>query len=96
MVSPLAPQLAVAGVVTSGDYEKWSLQVITKILVGVAIAVIAAGLAATTRADPNPFGNLSCSCQSPPDVGPVGPGQIIQRIRDGLADPLAAQRQSTQ
>src|SRR6516165_7674398 len=69
-----------------------SPQVITNVLASVAIALAALGFAAPASADPNQFSNLSCSCPSPLEVGPAGPGQIIQGIRDGLADVQAAQR----
>src|SRR5262249_52390594 len=65
---------------------------VRKSALGVAIALSAVGLAATASSDPNEFSNLSCSCQSPPDLGPAGPDQIVQGIRDGLAYPQAAQR----
>ena len=71
-----------------------SPQVIMNVLFSAAIALAAVGLAATASADPNPFSNLSCSCESPPGLGRAGPGQIAQGIRDGLADLQANQRPS--
>ena len=72
-------------------------QVITKILVGVAI-VLGAGVggAAPASADPdpigtepNPFGALSCSCQETASAGsPALRAEIDRGIRAGLSAPL--------
>ncbi len=68
-----------------------SPQVIAKVLVSIAVALGAVGLAPVAGADPNPFSNLSWSCQSPPDLGPAVRGQIYQGIQDGLSDLQATQ-----
>jgi hypothetical protein len=74
-------------------------QVITKILVSAAIAVGSyVGLAAPASADtntigtnPNPFGALSCNCQTPASVtSPDVTDQINRGIRDALTTDLTA------
>lgn len=64
---------------------------IAKLLVGVAIALGAAGwAAASANADPSPFNTLSCSCQEPaPPGSPVRADKINQGIQQGLAAPGA-------
>ena len=59
---------------------------ITKVLVSGAIVLGAAvGLAAPAGADPNPFSNVSCSCQTPASVTSLGvTDQLNQGIHDGL------------
>ena len=66
---------------------------ITKLLVSGAIVLGAAvGLAAPAGAEtPNPFSNLSCSCQTPaPTTSPVVADQIHQGIHDALTTDLPA------
>jgi hypothetical protein len=66
--------------------------VVTKLLVSGAIVLGAAvGLAAPSGADPNPFSNLSCSCQTPgPATSPDVTDQVNQGIQDGLTTDLPA------
>ena len=66
---------------------------ITKVLVGAAIALGAAfGVAAPATADPNPFGTLGCSCQAPgtQGIGPTVTDQINTGIHQGQSDLRAA------
>ncbi len=62
---------------------------IPKLLVGVAIALGAAGwAAASANADPSPFNTLSCSCQEPAPIGSsIRADKINQGIQQGLSDP---------
>ncbi len=70
-------------------------QVITKILVSVAIAVVSwVGGAApasadpnTASTDPNPFGALSCSCQK---TAPAGSTALKEEIDQGIRNGLSA------
>ena len=72
--------------------KKTTKQMIGKVLIGASMAVIAVGLAAPASADtnpngtdPNPFGALSCSCQTPASVtSPNVADQINQGIQDAL------------
>ncbi|EUA15328.1 hypothetical protein I546_0124 [Mycobacterium kansasii 732] len=58
---------------------------ISKILAGVALAAGAAvWIAAPAGADPDPFGNLGCSCQSPVQGNPAD--QLNQGIQQGQSD----------
>jgi hypothetical protein len=60
---------------------------ITKALVGIIAVFIGLGLAAPALADPPPFNDISCSCQSPaPEAGPPVRDQINQGIQKGLSD----------
>jgi hypothetical protein len=63
---------------------------IPKLLVGVALAVGAAGFtaaSATANADPSPFNTLSCSCQ---DQAPPGSPVLTDKIRQGIQQGLSA------
>jgi hypothetical protein len=62
---------------------------ITRLLVGAAVAVGCAALgAAPARADPNPFNTLSSSCNQ---TAPGGRDALLQGIRGGIADwPMGA------
>ncbi|MDT7719959.1 MAG: hypothetical protein QOE94_970 [Mycobacterium sp.] len=80
-------------------------QVITKILIGAAVALGAyVGGAAPVSADPNPigsapnpFGGLSCSCQeTAPPGSPVLREEIEQGIREGRTAWLPGLSPSTQ
>jgi hypothetical protein len=68
-------------------------RVITKILVGAAIA-LGAGLAAAAPAaagpnpigtDPNPYGTLGCSCR---ETAPAGSPQLREKINRGIREGL--------
>ena len=75
--------------------------VITKILVSAAIALgSCVGLAAPASADtnpigtdPNPFGALSCSCQTPASV--TSP-DVTDQINRGIQDALTTDRTAVQ
>ena len=57
---------------------------ITKLLVGGAIAVSAAvRVAVPASADPNPFGDFSCSCQP---AAPAATDQITRGIYNAFSD----------
>ncbi|UXA08184.1 hypothetical protein KXD96_08845 [Mycobacterium sp. SMC-2] len=58
---------------------------IPRLLVGVALALGAAGWpAATANADPSPFSTLSCSCE---ETAPAGSTDMVDwGIRQGLYD----------
>jgi hypothetical protein len=66
-------------------------QVITKILIGAAVAVgVYVGGAAPVRADgnpiggaPNPFGGLSCSCR---ETAPPGSPALREGINRGIRE----------
>ncbi|WP_231994703.1 hypothetical protein [Mycobacterium sp. ACS4054] len=58
------------------------------------IALAGTGVAATATGDPATFNNLSCSCESPPGLGPANSDQIARGLRDGLSLPQGAQRRS--
>ena len=65
---------------------------ITKVLVGAAIALAGAlGVAAPAGADPTLFGVLSCGCQesAPPD-SPTFSDHVNQGLRQGLSEPGVA------
>ncbi len=66
---------------------------IAKLLVGVVIALGAAGWAAASAgADPNPFSTLSCSCQeTAPPGSPILTDKIDQGLQQGLSDPAMVQ-----
>lgn len=72
----------------------WPYHGMANALFSVTIALAGIGLAATAPADPSTFNNLSCSCQSPPDLGPAKSDQIARGIRDGLSFPQAARWRS--
>ncbi len=62
---------------------------ITKALIGIVAAFVGLGLAAPAHADPPPFADIGCSCQSPaPEAGPFPffGDQISQGIQKGLFD----------
>jgi hypothetical protein len=63
--------------------------VITKVLAGAAIAIVAAvGVPAPAGADPALFGVLSCGCQeTAPTDGAVFTDNVMQGIQQGLSDP---------
>jgi hypothetical protein len=65
--------------------------VITKVLLGAAVAFAAAvGVATPAGADPSAFGVLSCSCQeAAADTGAIGTDQTSLGIQNGIADLLA-------
>ena len=80
-------------------------QVMTKILIGAAVAVgSCVGGAAPVSADPNPigsgpnlFGGLSCSCQETAPPGSPGLREEIERgIREGRTAWLPGLSPSTQ
>jgi hypothetical protein len=66
--------------------------VITKALVGAAIAVAAAvGVAAPAGADPTLFGVLSCGCQeTAPSDSAIFTDHVTLGIQQGLSDPGVA------
>jgi hypothetical protein len=67
---------------------------ITKLIVG-AVIVLGSGAvaAAPASADPNPFGSLTCGCQSTaPASGAALRDQIDRGIRNGLSGFSAAAR----
>lgn len=56
----------------------------------LACVGIALGAATPANADPNLFGNLSCSCHQPvPGQHHDDPQQIMQGIQQGLSNPSA-------
>lgn len=58
----------------------------------LACVGIALGAAAPADADPNPFGDLSCSCHQPvPGQHPSDVQQVMQGIQQGLSYPRAPQ-----
>ncbi|OBG70098.1 MULTISPECIES: hypothetical protein [unclassified Mycobacterium] len=60
---------------------------IPKLLVGVALALGAAGWsAATATADPSPFNTLSCSCQ---ETAPAGSTTLIDKVDRGIQQGLS-------
>jgi hypothetical protein len=69
--------------------------VVSRILVSAALAVGAAvAIAAPASADPNPFGDLSCSCpQTFSDGSPALINQITQGIQQGQSDLRAIRAQ---
>jgi hypothetical protein len=59
----------------------------------LACVGIALGAAAPVNADPNRFGDLSCSCDQPvPGQHRSDARQIMQGIQDGLSGPRAPQQ----
>lgn len=63
---------------------------ITKVLLGAAVAFVAAvGVATPASADPSAFGVLSCSCQGmAADDESIGVDQTGLGIQNGIADLL--------
>lgn len=62
---------------------------IPRLLVGVALALGAAGwTAATATADPSPFNTLSCSCE---ETAPADSAALIDKIERGIQHGLADQ-----
>lgn len=54
----------------------------------LACVGIALGMTASVNADPNPFGDLKCSCDQPvPGQHRHAVQQIMQGIEQGLSDP---------
>ncbi len=71
-----------------GNESHRELSVITKTLIGAAIALgVAVGIATPAGADPSPFGALGCSCKAPvvaPDGKAPATDQMDQGIQNGL------------
>jgi hypothetical protein len=63
--------------------------VITRVLLGTAIALVTAlGVAAPASADPSSFGTLGCTCR-PPVTYPDGKAPVTDQVDQGIQNGLA-------
>lgn len=70
------------------DCDERHQQAVHAFMALLACVGIALGMTASVNADPNPFGDLKCSCDQPvPGQHRHAVQQIMQGIEQGLSDP---------